>query len=94
MKGVEGASEAMDDQAGLNQHVRLQDIRQVTWQSKDHFDRHGPQWLTSIAARSQLSNVERCTEELKVLALEARNHLYAVFRDTEAWQEVVQSLSL
>lgn len=35
--------------------------------------------------------MEKHTDELKVLALEARNHLYAVFRDTEAWQEVVQS---
>lgn len=35
--------------------------------------------------------MEKHTDELKTLALEARNHLYAVFRDTEAWQEAVQS---
>ncbi|KAL8759680.1 MAG: hypothetical protein Q9184_003543 [Pyrenodesmia sp. 2 TL-2023] len=29
--------------------------------------------------------------ELKILALEARNHLYAVLKDTEVWQEALQS---
>lgn len=29
--------------------------------------------------------------DLKILALEARNHLYAVFKDTEVWQEALQS---
>ncbi|KAL8836139.1 MAG: hypothetical protein Q9170_003032 [Blastenia crenularia] len=29
--------------------------------------------------------------ELKILAVEARNHLYAVLKDTEAWQEALQS---
>ena len=43
-------------------------------------------------ARSQLTNVEKHTEELKVLTLEARNHLYAIFRDTEAWQEAMQGM--
>lgn len=33
MKKVEDAAQAMDDHAGLNQHMRLQDIRQVTWDS-------------------------------------------------------------
>ena len=30
--------------------------------------------------------------ELKILAVEARNHLYAVFRDSEVWQEALQSM--
>ncbi|KAL8806456.1 MAG: hypothetical protein Q9182_001371 [Xanthomendoza sp. 2 TL-2023] len=30
-------------------------------------------------------------DDLKILALEARNHLYAVFKDTELWQEALQS---
>ncbi|KAL9606342.1 MAG: hypothetical protein Q9179_000468 [Wetmoreana sp. 5 TL-2023] len=29
--------------------------------------------------------------ELKILAVEARNHLYAVLKDNEAWQEALQS---
>ncbi|KAL8811796.1 MAG: hypothetical protein Q9223_007454, partial [Gallowayella weberi] len=29
-------------------------------------------------------------DDLKILALEARNHLYAVFKDTELWQEALQ----
>ncbi|KAL8902501.1 MAG: hypothetical protein Q9207_004658 [Kuettlingeria erythrocarpa] len=29
--------------------------------------------------------------ELKILAIEARNHLYAVLKDTEVWQEALQS---
>ncbi|KAL8731236.1 MAG: hypothetical protein Q9181_004364 [Wetmoreana brouardii] len=29
--------------------------------------------------------------ELKILAIEARNHLYAVLKDNEAWQEALQS---
>lgn len=32
--------------------------------------------------------------ELKILAVEARNHLYAVLKDTEAWQEAFQSKPL
>lgn len=31
--------------------------------------------------------------ELKILAIEARNHLYAVLKDTEIWQEALQSWS-
>ncbi|KAL8686212.1 MAG: hypothetical protein Q9224_005519, partial [Gallowayella concinna] len=30
-------------------------------------------------------------DDLRILALEARNHLYAVFKDTELWQEALQS---
>jgi len=33
-------------------------------------------------------------DDLKILAVEARNHLYAVFKDTEVWQEAVQSMWL
>ncbi|KAL6721426.1 hypothetical protein ACLMJK_000529 [Lecanora helva] len=73
MKGVEDAAQAMEDQAGLSQHMRLKDIRHVTWQTK-----------------GQLNDIERTTGELKALALEARNHIYAVFRDIEAWQDIVQ----
>ncbi|KAL8876936.1 MAG: hypothetical protein Q9198_004952 [Flavoplaca austrocitrina] len=29
--------------------------------------------------------------DLKILALEARNHLYAILRDTEVWQETLQA---
>lgn len=42
-------------------------------------------------AKRQLNNVEKRTEELKELQLEARNHLYAFFKDTEAWKEASQS---
>ena len=31
-------------------------------------------------------------DELKILALEARNHLYAIFKDSEVWQEALQSM--
>ncbi len=28
--------------------------------------------------------------DLKILAVEARNHLYAILKDTEIWQEALQ----
>ncbi|KAL9041378.1 MAG: hypothetical protein Q9214_004132 [Letrouitia sp. 1 TL-2023] len=63
MKRVALASQAVDDQADISQHIRLQQIQKVSWQS-------------NAPIRTTYS---------------ARNHLYAVFRDTEAWQEAVQS---
>lgn len=32
--------------------------------------------------------------ELKILALEARNHLYDVLKDTELWQKAMHSMLL
>lgn len=40
--------------------------------------------------RTQLDNLEKTTGEVKELALEARNALYAVLKDTEAYAEVAQ----
>ena len=31
MKSIQNAVQAMNDRADLNQHMRLKDIRQVTW---------------------------------------------------------------
>lgn len=45
----------------------------------------------SRQTKLQLSTVEKRTDELKELQLEARNHLCKVFTDTEAMHEVVHS---
>ncbi|KAK3175058.1 hypothetical protein OEA41_002304 [Lepraria neglecta] len=74
MKDVEDASQSIHYEAGLSQHTRLSEIRNISWLTK-----------------RQLNNVEKRTEELKELQLEARNHLYAFFRDTEAWKEAGQN---
>lgn len=47
-----------------------------------------------ILAKNQLSTVEKRTDELKELQLEARNHLCKVFTDTEAMHEVVHSMPI
>ena len=36
MKNVEKASQAMDDEAEINQHKRLEEIRNLSWQSTTH----------------------------------------------------------
>ena len=41
MKVVQDAAQAMDNRAGLKQHMRLKDIRQVTWHSLFPFLRNG-----------------------------------------------------
>ncbi|KAL2045045.1 hypothetical protein N7G274_002820 [Stereocaulon virgatum] len=73
MQNVEAASQSINDVAGLGQHTRLSEIRNLSWLTK-----------------RQLSTVEKRTEELMELQLEARNHLYAFFRDNEAWREASQ----
>ncbi|KAI4247194.1 MAG: hypothetical protein L6R40_001537 [Gallowayella cf. fulva] len=52
----------------------------------------------SQGEQSRLKEIRKVTShtndqvgELKILAVEARNHLYAVLKDTEAWQEALQS---
>ncbi|KAL9027570.1 MAG: hypothetical protein Q9196_003923 [Gyalolechia fulgens] len=67
MKGIEEASQAMEQSRSQKDQSRLKEIRDVTVHTHDQVG------------------------ELKILALEARNHLYAVLKDTEVWQEALQS---
>ncbi|KAL8879871.1 MAG: hypothetical protein Q9192_008144 [Flavoplaca navasiana] len=77
MKNVEKASEAIDERVKRWEHIRLEDIRRISVHN----------WRVSLIVLSAKDQVG----DLKILALEARNHLYAILRDTEVWQETLQA---
>ncbi len=84
MKEVEDASRAMEERGSRKDQSRLQDIWKVTAHSMIRSTLRPSRNLLPLLAQDQVG-------ELKILATEARNHLYAVLKDTEVWQEVLQS---
>jgi len=86
MKSVEKASQAMNEQASQRKHLRLKEIRNVTVQSMATSPpAESVSLISFFLAKDQVG-------ELKILAVETRNHLYAVFGDSEVWQEALQSM--
>lgn len=45
MKHVEKASQAIDDEADLSSHKRLEEIRNISWQSTTH---HSIEWIERL----------------------------------------------
>lgn len=91
MRDIGKCSSCIDDQADLKQHERLQEVQSITRRSRFLYYSQILQ-LTRFAASTQLENVEECTTELKSLATEARNHLYALLSDTEVLQEAIKRM--
>ena len=83
MKAVETASQTMSERASQREQVRLKEIRNVTLRSTCL----PAQLLSGI----DIFQANDQVGELKVLAVEARNHLYAVLKDAEVWHEAIQS---
>ena len=78
MEAVKEASETVSNKAVLGMHQRLKEMHDVALDSKP-CNRIVQQQITDRhLAKTQ-------TDELKELALEARNHLYKVFRDADLW---------
>ncbi len=92
MKIVQKASGVIDDTAGMGMHQRLKDIHEVALTS---MYRKSVIWhmIDKIAAKFQALDLKKEQKEVKKLALEARNHLYLVFRDADLLRELMQSRS-
>lgn len=84
MQEVEDASQAMEQRGSRKDQSRLLEIWKATAHSMVPSMPSVSHNLLLLLAQDQIG-------ELKIIATEARNHLYAVLKDTELWQEALQS---
>ncbi|KAL8658228.1 MAG: hypothetical protein Q9226_001165 [Calogaya cf. arnoldii] len=84
MKNMAKASQAMDERAKQWEHIRLNQSWTLAKHSTADWQKAVDRKLTVFVANEQVG-------DLKILAVEARNHLYAILKDTEVWQEALQA---